>query len=192
MFPDSPNAAGFLDHSPLSTGRFSPVGNNRESGLPPVVGSDPRILIIGSFPSKTSLSEGRYYANPRNQFWQVMKALLGLPEGKSLAWYEQALPDHGIALWDLIASRRYQDGSLDGKIRDPILNDVPGFVRDHPTIQYIGLNGGKAKTCFKVVWRGPDLPPVSVLFLPSTSPANARYSFDEKRKRWREILGQAR
>lgn len=165
---------------------------NRESGLPPVVGSDPKILILGSFPSKTSLSEGRYYANPRNQFWQVMKVLLGLPGEKSLALYDQALSDRGFALWDLFASRRYQEGSLDGNIRDPILNDIPQFLRDHPTLRCIGLNGGKAGSCFGIIRRGTDIPRISILYLPSTSPANTRHTFEEKVRRWREILGHAR
>ncbi len=168
------------------------MSTNREYGLPPRMGADPRVLILGSFPSKTSLSEGRYYANPRNQFWQVMKVLLGLPGEKSLAWYEHALTNRGFALWDLIASRRYQEGSLDGKIRDPFLNDLPQLLRDYPTIQCIGLNGGKAGSCFGMIRRGTEIPRIPILYLPSTSPANTRYTFDEKVRRWREILDHAR
>lgn len=162
--------------------------DDREYGLPPRLGANPRVLVLGSFPSKTSLSEGRYYANPRNQFWPLMRVLLSLPEGKSLAWYEAALPDYGIALWDVIASRKYQKGSMDGAIRDPALNDIPHFIRSHPTLRCIGLNGGKAGSCFRTVWRGPDLPRVSILHLPSTSPANTRFTFDMKVGTWREIL----
>ena len=50
----------------------------RLSGLPPVVGPSPVVLILGSFPSVISLERGEYYANPRNRFWHLVEALIGI------------------------------------------------------------------------------------------------------------------
>jgi hypoxanthine-DNA glycosylase len=56
-----------------------PPLNSRENGLPPMISDTPRVLILGSFPSRISLEHGFSYANPRNQFWEVMRAILDLP-----------------------------------------------------------------------------------------------------------------
>ena len=44
-------------------------------GLPPVAGAGTRLIILGSFPSATSLALGQYYAHPRNQLWPILAAL---------------------------------------------------------------------------------------------------------------------
>lgn len=161
---------------------------DRDSGLPPLVGPDPHILILGSFPSRMSLHEGRYYANPKNQFWIIMQNLLGLKGAGIPDWEEELLAAH-VAIWDVIASRRYQEGSMDRDIRDEILNDIPSFLARHPTIQGLLLNGGKSADSFRKAMIGERLPPGTIVStLPSSSPANARYSLYEKIERWKIIL----
>lgn len=160
----------------------------RESGLPPLVGFAPRILILGSFPSRMSLNEGRYYANPRNQFWNIMQNLLGL-KGTGIPEWEDELLAARVAVWDVIASRTYQKGSMDRDIRDEILNDIPSFLATHPTIRGVFLNGGKSAESFRKVMNGERLQMSTfVSTLPSSSPANARYTLCEKIERWKIIL----
>ncbi len=160
----------------------------RESGLPPLIGPSPGVLVLGSFPSRMSLSAGRYYANPRNHFWSVMRGLLFL-EGEGIPAWEKGLTDAGVAVWDVIASRRYQPGSMDHDICDEEANDIPGFLTAHPTIRCICLNGGKAHVSFRRAIRAMPLPsPTGVCPLPSTSPANARYTLQEKIARWKVLL----
>jgi TDG/mug DNA glycosylase family protein len=171
------------------TGNLPLFGPIREYGLDPVVGTDPKVLILGSFPSKMSLAADTYYANPRNQFWSIMHILLSLADDRATAENEDALRHRHIALWDVIASREFQAGAMDRDIRGPIMQDIPGFLRKYPTIRFIGLNGGKAAECFRKI---PGNVPISdrivVIPLPSTSPANASCSFDQKLDRWRVFL----
>lgn len=162
---------------------------SREYGLAPIVGKEPRVLILGSFPSKMSLAAGLYYANPRNHFWPVMQLLFSLESGTASAENQEALVRHHIGVWDVIASRAFQAGAMDRDIRDPVMNDIPEFLREYPTIRCIALNGGMAGHCFNRVFR--DIPRSGtfiVMRLLSTSPANATYSFGQKLERWRAIL----
>jgi len=163
--------------------------SSREYGLPPVIGNDPKVLILGSFPSKMSLAAQLYYANPRNHFWRIMQILLSLDDDRATGENQLALKERHIALWDTIGSRAFQTGAMDRDIRDPVMNGIPAFLRHHPTMRYIGLNGGKAAECLKKVIHETPLPwPIVTTQLPSTSPANATYSFSQKLERWRVIL----
>jgi TDG/mug DNA glycosylase family protein len=162
----------------------------RENGLSPITGDTPRVLVLGSFPSRISLERGLYYANPRNQFWKVMKAIFNLPDLPETTDppkdYPAFLVRCHLALWDVVASRRFQPGSMDRDMQDIRTNDIPAFLREHPTIRCIALNGGKAWQ----VLSASEIPgDITVLRLPSTSPANARYSLAEKIERWQVLLG---
>jgi TDG/mug DNA glycosylase family protein len=164
--------------------------HSREYGLPPVIGYEPKVLILGSFPSKMSLEAQLYYANPRNHFWRIMQILFSLDDDRATEGNQHALEECDVALWDMIASRSFQTGAMDRDIRDPVMNDIPAFLREHPTIRFIGLNGGKAAACFKKVIHEAPFPsnPIVIMRLPSTSPANATYSFQQKLEEWRVIL----
>lgn len=161
-------------------------------GLRPVAGAAPTILILGSYPSTISLQAGEYYANPRNAFWQVMEGVFGvsadLPYGERTA----ALAACGVALWDVLAGCR-REGSSDASIRDGRANDIPGFLREHPAVRTVALNGRAAETWLRRVHPGIwGLPGVAVVALPSTSPAHARLSLDEKIRIWRAALRPAK
>ena len=157
------------------------------TGLAPVICPHPRVLILGSFPSAQSLAAGEYYANPRNRFWAVMAQLLGLKQDLPFRDRLAALHTTRIALWDVIASCA-REGSADGAIRDPVPNDIPGFLHAHPTLRLVALNGRAAGRHFRSAW--PDAHPAGVWFLVllSTSPANARFRIPDLVERWRVIL----
>jgi TDG/mug DNA glycosylase family protein len=162
---------------------------NREYGLPPLVGNTPAVLILGSFPSKMSLERRLYYANPQNHFWRIMTALFSFDNPGVIEVNSERLKLHHIAVWDVIGSRKFQAGSSDREIRDPDLNDIEGFIRDYPSIRFIGLNGGKAAECFrKLAWEGTIDEVVAMQVLPSSSPANAATPFKKKCERWKVIL----
>jgi TDG/mug DNA glycosylase family protein len=149
-------------------------------GLPPVIGDDPAVLILGSFPSVQSLSTGRYYANPQNQFWKIMQYLLGIDSDLPYRQRIQLLSDNHIALWDAVGSC-LREGSADNRIREPVLNDIACLITSHPSIQLITCNGGASAT-YASNLRMPDS--VEMLRLPSTSPAYAAMSLTKKIACW--------
>ncbi|WP_338439792.1 DNA-deoxyinosine glycosylase [uncultured Aquabacterium sp.] len=163
----------------------------RLSGLAPVVAPGARLLVLGSFPSAASLQAQQYYAHPRNHFWPILSALWGLSGDAALQHrpHAERLPvahAHGLAIWDVYAGCE-REGSLDSAIREAELNDLPGLVRQVPTLRAIAHNGGESAR-HKRLTQALGLP---VTQLPSTSPANASWSFERKLAAWRAVFEQA-
>ena len=169
-------------------------------GFEPVFDERSRILVLGSFPSVLSRENAFYYGNPQNRFWRVMAACLGEPvpqnEGglsddgrpltleESIAAKKQMLLEHGIALWDVIASCDIK-GSSDASIK----NVVPAQVERVLEEAHIGAvicNGGTAGRLYKryLQWQGG----LAAHVLPSTSPANAAWQLERLTARWQEEL----
>jgi TDG/mug DNA glycosylase family protein len=159
----------------------------RAHGLIPVTGRTPRVLVLGSFPSVLSLTHSEYYGNPRNQFWRIMEAHFGIPAGLLYADRIARLTDRSLALWDVIGSCE-RPGSADSRIRDPVPNDIAGFVRAHPAVRLVALNGSTAARLYHKFSEVPGLPAMT---LPSTSPANAAVSFEEKVRAWAVVAERA-
>ncbi len=161
--------------------------------LPPLHDNASRVLILGSMPGVESLRRQQYYAHPRNAFWPIVEALLGIDAGLPYAERARALVARGVAVWDVMRSCR-RVGSLDSAIeRDSIeANDLPAFFRQHRALRAVFLNGGTAARTFRREierpWRdAPWLPEIRIQ-LTSTSPANARLGLNDKIVAWRAIL----
>jgi TDG/mug DNA glycosylase family protein len=152
-------------------------------GLPLVTGPRPRVLVLGSFPSVLSLSHDEYYGNPRNRFWALIEELFAIPAALSYAERCQRLTQEGVALWDVVRGCS-REGSADRRIRNPLPNDIAGFIRAHPSVRLVALNGSTASRFYHRFTEVPDIPSVT---LPSTSPANAAVTFGEKVKAWHVI-----
>ena len=108
-----------------------------------------------------------------------------------------ALTGADVALWDVTQSC-IRAGSLDSNIETHTLvpNDFQTFLSRHPRIDRIFFNGKTAAALFKR-WVMPNLSDAqiqSLVFvgLPSTSPANARMRFEQKRDIWVEHLSEPR
>lgn len=156
----------------------------RCTGLDPAIGDSPAVLILGSFPSRQSLLRSEYYGNPRNHFWQIIDALFFIDRHLPYANRVDQLCLHRVALWDVIHSCR-REGSADDRIREPVVNDIDGLLAAHPSIRLIALNGTAAERCYTRYRSRNPLPlPVPTLLLPSTSPANTRYSLAGKCRCW--------
>jgi hypoxanthine-DNA glycosylase len=156
-----------------------------------MAGPDARLLVLGSFPSAASLHAQQYYAHPRNQFWPILSAIWGLSGDQALSAlpYASRLPiaqAHGLAIWDVYAGC-LREGSLDSAIQQAQLNDLAGLVARLPTLQGVAHNGGESARHMKIT-QALGLP---VYKLPSTSPANASWSFERKLQAWHEVFEQA-
>lgn len=163
------------------------MSGDRLVGLPPVVTRATRLLVLGSFPGVASLQAQQYYGHPRNQFWRLLSMLWDVDLVG--ADYPQRLAEvrrRGLGLWDIYASCRRQ-GSLDQAIEDAEFNDLASLRRLAPKLQVVAHNGGEsARAMRQVASLG-----YAVLRLPSTSPANASWSFDRKLQAWRAAFEQA-
>ncbi|HEY0845855.1 MAG TPA: DNA-deoxyinosine glycosylase [Noviherbaspirillum sp.] len=154
------------------------------AGFPPVLDRHTRILLLGSFPGEASLAAQQYYAHSRNQFWRLLSAVLD-DDLVSLP-YEQRLRQllsHRIGLWDVIALCE-REGSLDTAIRRAQANDFARLKELAPALCRVCFNG---KTSGKFAPRFADAG-FDTLVLPSSSPANAQFSFEHKLAQWRNIL----
>ncbi len=156
-------------------------GQSLLKGLLPVFRADARVLVLGSLPGGKSLAAGRYYAHPRNQFWQLMGKAIGM-DLASLAYQQRlaAVVRHRIALWDVVAAG-FRSGSLDSSLRMAERADLPGLIARMPELRLIAFNGGFAARYGAM--SGLDVP---VLALPSSSPANTA-PVAVKQARWNRI-----
>ena len=152
----------------------------RKAGFPAVVDADTRVLILGSLPGEASLAVRQYYGNPRNAFWRLMEGVLDaslvpLPYDDRL----KALLSHGVGLWDVIAEAQ-RPGSLDAAIRDPAANDLVALTETLPALRLVAFNGGTAaKLGGRLI--GERVPTIA---LPSSSPAHAARTFEQKAEAW--------
>lgn len=160
--------------------------------FPPLARRGARVLVLGSLPGEISLARNQYYAFGRNAFWKIAGTLCGFDPDSDYSVRAEALMRAKIALWDVVRAGT-RDGSLDSAIRDAVPNDVPALLEEIPTLRKICCNGGTAFRFLKKYF--PELfarPGLRILLLPSTSPAAARFSFEEKLARWENgIFGNA-
>ncbi|MDA3931175.1 MAG: DNA-deoxyinosine glycosylase [Tenericutes bacterium] len=149
----------------------------------PIYDKESKVLILGSFPSVKSRDNDFYYMHPQNRFWKILEQIYSdnftspnVDEKKNL------LKKHHIALYDVIESCTIQ-GSSDSSIKDVQIADIQNII-DTSSVQSIYLNGRKAESIF--LDQFADLKKFAT-YLPSTSPANARYSLVDLLGVWKKI-----
>ncbi|WP_257387322.1 DNA-deoxyinosine glycosylase [Tahibacter caeni] len=161
----------------------------------PRIGRRCRVLILGSMPGARSLAAGQYYAHPQNQFWPTMQAVFGV--GADLPYEQRVarLLASGVGLWDVLRGCERR-GSLDSAItvETEVPNAIPELLAQRHDIAVIAFNGAKAAQAFRrhvAAQIAPQrLDRLNLHALPSTSPAHASMSRDEKLRRW-SILAAA-
>jgi hypoxanthine-DNA glycosylase len=162
----------------------------RLTGLAPIACSATRLLILGSFPGAASLAKQQYYGHPQNQFWRILQAIWPDSHSGISVYSYEILSDwllaRGLGVWDVYASCERQ-GSLDTAIRNPQVNDFAALLQRCPKLTSVAHNGGES---FRHAKHTAALGLV-VYKLPSTSPANASWSFERKLAAWREVMAAA-
>lgn len=135
-----------------------------------IAGPISRVLVLGTVPSPKSRELQLNYGNPRNRFWPVLGELFDEPVPPTPAQKLQFALDHGLALWDVLASCQIQ-GASDASITQAVPNNIAWALTQAP-IHSIFCTGRKAAELYTRLIE-PELG-IPCSSLPSTSPANAR------------------
>lgn len=151
--------------------------------IPPVWNEKSRILILGSFPSVKSRSDKFFYAHPQNRFWLVIAAITESPLPKSVEEKKEMLLKNNIALWDVIRSCNIT-GSADSSIKNVVPNDIAKLILNS-NITAVFANGTTAYNLYKKYCA--DTIGIEAIKLPSTSPANAAFSFERLADEWKIV-----
>ena len=158
-----------------------------DQGFAPILGEAPEILILGTMPSVASLQAQQYYGHPRNAFWWIMSELFDFDVELPYLLRTEQLKTNKVAVWDVIASC-LRPGSLDSRIDTETVqaNDFDRLFQAISSFKLLAFNGQAAEKLFKQ-HVGFDICSVSRLTLPSTSPAHASKTRDQKLAHWRQI-----
>ena len=157
----------------------------------PIVGRNPRIVILGSMPGVVSLQAVQYYANPRNAFWAIISELFGIDIDCGYQSRVEQISQLPVILWDTLKACP-REGSLDSRIlkRQIEANNIAGLVAQYSGLRAIAFNGAASEKYFNQLekHRLPASHQLKLIKLPSTSPANAAMNFDQKLIAWKQLL----
>jgi len=154
------------------------------SSFPPIIAIQPKILILGTMPSATSLQACEYYAHPGNTFWRIMSAIEGVDCPTEYEKKKELIIKMGLAVWDVCHSC-IRPGSADSDISNEVPNKINELLAAHPSIHTILYNG---KTAEKLFYRHlKKIEGINMFAMPSTSPAYTM-SFEKKLEVWKSQL----
>jgi len=147
--------------------------------LPIFINDDSKVLILGSFPSVKSREVMFYYGHPQNRFYKVLSKIFNEEDSISTIDDKKSfLKRHRIALYDVIEECDISR-SADSSIKNVKPADILGILQEFPLIKVIGITGRKAKELFdKYILNKIDITKIKVVYLPSSSPANAKMSIE--------------
>ena len=149
----------------------------------PLYSEKSRVLILGSFPSVKSREQNFFYGHPQNRFWKVVAEVFDDEVPQTVDEKKRLILDHGLALWDSIKSCEIT-GSSDASIRNVKTNDI-SVILDNCTIERIYCNGRKSYELYRKFIQ-PETGREAEC-LPSTSPANAAWTFEKLIGAWNAI-----
>lgn len=145
----------------------------------PFYDENSKILILGSFPSVKSREDGFYYAHKSNRFWPLMEKMFSTSL-KSREEKISFLCSRHIALWDVVSECEI-DSSADSSIRNVVPTNL-SLILSAANIERIFVNGNKAYELYQKYQRGKT--GRKAFKLPSTSAANASFSFSRLLEEW--------
>lgn len=148
--------------------------------FPPLYDAQSRVLILGSFPSVKSREQAFFYAHPQNRFWAVLSGIFGEAKPETTEEKAALLHRRHVALWDVVGECEII-GSSDASISNVRANDLSPILAA-ADIRAIFCNGGTSLRWYRKLLRAPL--EREAIPLPSTSPANARWSLDALSSAW--------
>ena len=151
--------------------------------IPPIFDKNSKILILGSFPSVKSREEMFFYGHPQNRFWRVLAEIYESEIPTSIEKKTNFLLKNNIALWDVIGECEIV-GSSDSTIKNAVPNNIDIILRQSD-INQIFVNGKTAEKYYKKFLAAST--GREAICLPSTSPANAAWSFGRLVAAWQII-----
>jgi hypoxanthine-DNA glycosylase len=134
-------------------------------------------------PGKKSLSLNQYYGHGGNQFWRILFDLFNVDYSVDYEKRTQLAINNHVAIWDVLKACE-RETSADSDILQEEPNDFESFFAEQINLKTIFFNGQGARDYFYNYLKAPDIP---TLLLPSTSPANTRFTYREKLEKWKEI-----
>lgn len=150
-----------------------------EHTFKPIYSKDSKILILGSIPSVVSREDNFYYAHPKNRFWKLISKILNVKEPITIEDKTKLILNNKLAIYDVIKSCDIE-GSADSSIKNVKLNNLDLLIQKSK-IEKIIFNGNKAYELYNKYEKNKFS---NTKVLPSTSPANARYSFEKLYNVW--------
>ena len=148
--------------------------------FPPLYDENSKILILGSFPSVKSREQNFFYAHPQNRFWKVLSHIFNSPLPETVEEKTTFLLKNKIALWDVLASCEIT-GSSDNSIKNAVANDISQIIYNSK-IEKIFINGKTAEKYYNKYIKAEINQ--DAVCLPSTSPANAAWTFEKLCNAW--------
>jgi len=158
--------------------------------VPDVLAPGVRVVFCGINPGRWSAAAGAAVANPRNDFWRLLHPA-GFTQRQLQPREQSELLRYGIGLTNAV--RRTTRGSSElrktdfagasarlEEIAETLAPRAIGFVGK---VAYTGVFGGRAEHGLQ----DRRLGSTALFVLPSTSPANAAVSWDERLRWFREL-----
>lgn len=152
--------------------------------FPPLYDDNSEILILGSFPSVKSREEMFFYGHPQNRFWKVIAAVTESKVPENISEKRELLIKNRIALWDVISSCEIT-GSSDSSIKNVVPNDLSEILKNSK-IKRIYVNGKTSEKYYNKYIR--EKTGINAVCLPSTSPANAKWTLEKLQEEWKRIF----
>ena len=143
-----------------------------------------RYLILGTLPSVKSRENQFYYGHKQNRFWKVLAKIYEEPVPESMEEKKQMLLRNHLAIWDVIESCDIK-GSSDSSIKNVVPTDLRRIL-EGAQVKRIFANGKKAGALYQKYQQ--QMTGIEAIVLPSTSPANAAWSFERLYEEWKRRI----
>jgi len=152
--------------------------------IPPLYDAESRVLLLGSLPSPKSREAHFFYGHPRNRFWPVLAAVPGAETPETTAEKEAMCRRHHTPPRDTVGKCHIASAAGTSHL-NAAPNDIGRLLRESK-IERIFATGGKSGELYRKLIEPKTHVPITVL--PSTSPANAAWTFERLVEAYRVIL----